>query len=53
MVIDLFDADSLAGEDLTEIDLLAIEANAAAAGDGDGLVMEGIFDLGETLVRAL
>jgi hypothetical protein len=47
MVVDLFDADGLAGEDLAEIDLPAVEADAATAGDGDGLVVEGIVEVGE------
>jgi hypothetical protein len=36
----LFDADGLAGKELTEIDLLAVEADATAHGHGDGLVVE-------------
>jgi hypothetical protein len=36
VVADLFDADALTDEDQTEIDLLAIEADAAACGHGDG-----------------
>jgi hypothetical protein len=46
MVVDLLDADGLAGEDQTEIDLAAIEADAAARGDGDRLVVEGVVELG-------
>ena len=44
MVLDLFDADGLAGEDDTEVDLLAIVANAAAGDDGDGLVVKRIVE---------
>jgi hypothetical protein len=38
----LFDADALAGEDDAEIDLLPIEADAAACGHGDDFVVEWI-----------
>jgi len=41
----LFDAGGLAGKELTEIDLLAVEADAAARGHGDGLVVEGIVEV--------
>src|SRR5687767_5711429 len=47
MVIDLLDADRLAGEDLAQVDLEAVEADAPACGDGDGLVVEGIVELGQ------
>lgn len=39
MVVDLFDADALAGEDEAEVDLLSVIADAAAGGDRDGLVV--------------
>jgi hypothetical protein len=45
LVADLLDAHVLAGEDGAEIDFAAPDANAAAAGDGDGAVMEGVFEL--------
>src|SRR5882762_6768665 len=35
-ILGLCDADGLAGKELTEIDLLAVEADAAARGHGDG-----------------
>jgi len=44
-VADLFDADGLTGERLAETDLFAIDAESAAAGDGDGLVVEGIVEV--------
>ena len=50
MLVNLFDADLLAGEDLAEIDLLPVEADAAAAGDDDGLVVEGIVELGQAFI---
>ena len=45
MVLDQFDADGLAGED--EADFLAIVADAAAGGDGDGLVVKRITEIGQ------
>ena len=47
MVLDLFDADGLAGKDKTEVDLLAIIADAAAGGDDDGLVVKRIIKIGQ------
>ena len=46
----MFDADGLAGKDLTEIDLLAVEADAAARGHGDGFVVEGIIEVRQPLI---
>ena len=45
MFVDLFDSDGLAGEDLAEVDFLAVEADAAAGGDGDRLVVEWIMQV--------
>ena len=45
VLVDLFDSDGLAGEDLAEGDFLAIEADAAAGGDGDRLVVEWILQV--------
>ena len=45
VLVGLFDSDRLAGEDGTEVDLPALEADAAAGGDGDGLVVERIIEL--------
>nr|WP_292176033.1 hypothetical protein [Mesorhizobium sp.] len=52
MVLDLFDADGLAGEDLAEVDLFAIVADAPAGGDGDGLVVERIIEVRQASVGA-
>ncbi|WP_065008979.1 hypothetical protein [Mesorhizobium sp. AA22] len=38
-VLDLFDADGLTGKDEAEIDILAVETDLPAGGDGDGLLM--------------
>ena len=40
-IADFPDPDVLTGEDDTDIDLAAAEANAAARGDSDGSVKEG------------
>nr|WP_084831460.1 hypothetical protein [Mesorhizobium ciceri] len=40
MVLDLFDADGLTGKDEAEIDLLAVETDAPAGGDGDAFSWE-------------
>ena len=48
----LLNSDALAGEDDAEIDLLPIEADAAACGDGDGLVVERVAELGQAGVGA-
>ena len=40
---DFFDADVLAGEDLTQVDLATADTDAAAGGDGDRAIVEGIF----------
>ena len=45
-VFDLANSDLLACEDLAEVDLAALEADAPACGDGDLLVVEGIVELG-------
>lgn len=50
VVVGLLDADGLSGEDLAEGDLLAIVADAAAGGHGDGLVMEGVLEVLEALI---
>ena len=53
MVLDLLDADGLPGEDLAEIDLLPLEADAPAGGDGDRLVVERIVELGQAGIGTL
>lgn len=52
IVFDLFDADGLTGEDEAEVDLLAIVADAAAGGDGDGLIVKRIVEIGQTGIGA-
>jgi len=37
-------------EDLAEIDLLPIEADATAGRDGDGLVMQGLFEARQSTI---
>jgi hypothetical protein len=48
----LLDPDSLAGEHVADVNLLPIEADAAAGRDGDGLVMEGIVEVWQSLADA-
>ena len=48
----LLDADVLTGEHGAEIDLAPADADAAALGDGDGAVVEGILKLAESAIRA-
>jgi hypothetical protein len=43
---DLPNAYILPGERATEVDLATSEADATAARDGDGAIVEGIFELG-------
>ena len=45
--MNFLDADGLSGEDLAEIDFFAAQTNAAAAGDHDGFVVEGVVDVGQ------
>ena len=52
MLVDLFDSAGLAGEDLAEVDLLAVETDAAAGGDGDRLVVEWIIQVRQTDIGA-
>jgi predicted RecA/RadA family phage recombinase len=40
----------LSGEDVTEIDLSATDADAAAAGDRDRAIVKGIFQLPQSLI---
>ena len=42
----------LAGEDGAEIDFLPIEADAAACGDGDDLIVERVVEVGQAVVGA-
>jgi hypothetical protein len=41
------------GEDLAQVDLAGVKADAIAGGDDDGLVMEGVVELGQALIGAL
>src|SRR6478736_219619 len=50
LVAHLFDTNALAGEDDAEIDLAAIEADAAACGHGGGSIVERILELRQTSV---
>jgi hypothetical protein len=44
-VIDLLDAEALSGEDVRDIDFLAVHADAAAGGDEDVAVVEGVGEV--------
>ena len=48
--MNLFDADRLAGKDRAEINFFVSQTDATAMGDDDGLVVEGIVDIGQSLV---
>jgi hypothetical protein len=48
----LLNSDALAGEDDAEIDLLPIEADAAACGHGDDLIVEWVVEVGKAFVGA-
>jgi hypothetical protein len=50
--VHLFDADCLASEDLTEVDLFATQTDAAATGDHNGFVVQGVIEVGQSLIRA-
>jgi len=41
IVVNFFDADGLAGKDLTEIDFFATQANSTATSDDDGFIVGG------------
>jgi hypothetical protein len=43
--LNFFDAHSLTGKDLTEINFLATETDAPATSDHDGFIVEGIVDV--------
>jgi hypothetical protein len=44
--------DGLAGEDLAEIDVPPVEADAAAGRHGDSLVVEGIVEVRQAPIRS-
>jgi hypothetical protein len=48
---DFLDADILSGEDLTEIYLTPPDADTPALRDGDGAIMQGIFEFAQACVR--
>jgi hypothetical protein len=50
--VNFFDADRLAGKDRAEVNLFVTETDAAAVGDDDDFVVEGIIDIGQSLVGA-
>lgn len=47
---DLLDADILSGEDLTEIDFSAADANAITGGDRDRAIMQRVGQFAYTLI---
>ena len=49
-VVELLDADALAGEHGRDIDLLSMHADAAAGGDEDVAVVEGVCNVWQTVV---
>jgi len=50
--VNFFDADSLASKDRAEIDFFAAQTDAAAIGDDDDFIVEGIVDIGQSLISA-
>ena len=50
IVVHFFDADGLTGKDLTEIDFLLAQTDAAATGDHDGFIVQGIVDVLQSTV---
>src|SRR6266404_7812210 len=53
VVVDLFDAYGLAGEDRAEVNFFASQTNATASGDHDGFIVEWIVDVRQSGVHAL
>src|SRR5260370_15115891 len=52
VVMNFFDADGLAGKDLTEVNFLAPQTDAAAVGDDNDLVVERVIDIGQSCIGA-
>ncbi len=52
LVIDLANADDLAGEDLTQVDLSPSEADAPTAGHAHGFIVIGVLGLRRRLIGA-
>ena len=50
--MNFFDADRLAGKNLTEVDFLGAQTNSAATGYHDSFVVEGVVDDGQSLIEA-
>ena len=50
--MNFLDADGLAGKDLTEVDFLGAQTDSAATGYHDGFVVEGVVDVGQSLIEA-
>jgi hypothetical protein len=50
--VNFFDADGLASKDRAEIDFFAAQTDAAAIGDDDDSIVEGIIDIGQSLLSA-
>ena len=51
-LVDLFDSDHLACEDLAQVDLAGFECDAAAGGDDDSFVVKGVIELGQASIGA-
>ncbi len=49
--MNFFDADRLAGKDLTEVDFLGAQTDSAATGNHDRFVVERVVDVGQSLAR--
>src|SRR5690625_3629312 len=50
LVVDLSQAEDLAGEDLAEVDLALADADASAARDPHGFLVEGVGRFGRRLI---
>jgi len=50
--VNFFDADGLAGKDLTEINFLGAQTNSAATGYHNSFVVERVVDVGQSLIEA-
>lgn len=49
-LVDLLDAEPLAGEHGRDLDLLAVHADASAGGDEDIAVMQGVNEFGQASI---
>jgi hypothetical protein len=52
VVVNFFDADGVAGKDRAEINLFATQTDAAATGDDNDSVVQGIIDIGQSFISA-